>query len=738
MRQCIAAFAWVLLPGFVAAQPSIEARRFALVIGVNDGGPSRLRLRYAASDAKEFARVLQQLGGVADDDMMLVLDADRAKILSRVEELRRRLSETRAAVRRLEVVFYYSGHSDEEGLLVRGEPISYVDLRSRLDALAADLQVAIFDSCASGAMTRPKGGTARPPFLLDSSSSLKGHAFLTSSAADEVAQESDRIGGSFFTHYLLSAMRGAADLSRSGRVTLNDAYAFAFQETLARTQHTQGGAQHPSYDIQLQGAGDLVLTDLRSTSAGLVISKEVVGRIYVRDEDNHLVVELHKARGNEIELGLARGPYRIIAEEGQSVSEAQAVLEDGRRAFLDPAALHQVPREFARARGDLPDDPSAPRVFRSVPAVFSLFPSGAVGVGSGGGWVGDDTTNGFALNLTIGRGGALNGVELSLLGAVRRGDARGVQLALGGNYTEGAQRGFEGAAVFNLVGRDFKGFQLVGAANWVTGKMIGMQSAGGLNYSGGPAIGFQGATGANLVAGSLSGVQFAAGYNSASDTAGVQIAVGANRARTVSGTQVAVGANVAEDVNGVQLALVNVGRRVSGLQLGLVNVADSSSASIGLLNFIGDGILDAGGEFSELGASAVLRLGGRRVYTVLSLGESNENASGVPILKVGFSGTLLLGLGLGIHAQIGSWSADTELLARKLYNTDHEGRHVLTTVRLALGVPLAGKLRLVFGPSFNAFFDLDNKFPHFGYGWTISSHGHTVKLWPGAFAGIRF
>src|SRR5262249_46332293 len=80
-----------------------------------------------------------------------------------------------------------------------------------------------------------------------------------------------------------------------------------------------------------------------------------------------------------------RGPYRIIAEEGQSVSEAQAVLEDGRRAFLDPAALHQVPREFARARGDLPDDPRAPRVFRSGPAGLSLFPSGAVGVGRGGG-----------------------------------------------------------------------------------------------------------------------------------------------------------------------------------------------------------------------------------------------------------------------------------------------------------------------------------------------------------------
>src|SRR5262249_60633794 len=121
-------------------------------------------------------------------------------------------------------------------------------------------------------------------------------------------------------HYMLSAMRGAADSSRSGRVTLNDAYAFAFQETLARTQRTQGGAQHPSYDIQLQGAGDLVLTDLRSTSAGLVISKEVIGRIYVRDEEDRLLVELRKPTGNEIELGLARGPYGVMVEEGKTVS----------------------------------------------------------------------------------------------------------------------------------------------------------------------------------------------------------------------------------------------------------------------------------------------------------------------------------------------------------------------------------------------------------------------------------
>jgi hypothetical protein len=49
---------------------------------------------------------------------------------------------------------------------------------------------------------------------------MRGHAFLTSSAASEVAQESDRIRASYFTYYLVSGLRGAADVTGEGKVTL--------------------------------------------------------------------------------------------------------------------------------------------------------------------------------------------------------------------------------------------------------------------------------------------------------------------------------------------------------------------------------------------------------------------------------------------------------------------------------------------------------------------------------------
>src|SRR5204863_4666070 len=132
----------------------------------------------------------------------------------------------------------------------------------------------------------------RPPFMLDATTETKGHAYLTSSAATEVAQESDRIEASFFTYYLVSGLRGAADVNLDRRVTLQEAFQFAAQETLARTEQTVGGPQHAAYEFDLAGTGELVVTDVRSTQAGLVLAPELAGRIGVRDQHGDLVAEL--------------------------------------------------------------------------------------------------------------------------------------------------------------------------------------------------------------------------------------------------------------------------------------------------------------------------------------------------------------------------------------------------------------------------------------------------------------
>ena len=355
-----------------ADDPAPALRRYALIVSSNGGGRDRPRLRYADSDARAMADVLRELGGLRAEDLVLAPNATRATITASFRRLRDLLDRARTGPRR-EVVIYYSGHSDEESLLLAGERVSYRELREWIHGTGADVRIAILDSCASGALIRQRGGTRTASFLGDRSVEARGHAFLTASSADEAAQESDRIGAAFFTHYLVSGLRGAADINRDGIVTLAEGYQFAYHETLRRTEQTAAGAQHATYDIQLAGIGDLVLTDLRATSSSLQLDTELAGRVSVRDATGRLVVELHKHRHQEVALALAPGSYTVAAEHGGERRVGAITVERHRPARVRPAQLAVATRLPAVARGGAPA--SAPAEELDRPGTFLANPS---------------------------------------------------------------------------------------------------------------------------------------------------------------------------------------------------------------------------------------------------------------------------------------------------------------------------------------------------------------------------
>ncbi|NPC85703.1 caspase family protein, partial [Pyxidicoccus fallax] len=351
------------------AAASVEApeqtlRRFALIVGSSEGGDGRERLRYAGSDALAMSRVLEELGGVAVADRVLLLEADRAALTKALERMKVLVESAASPSVRRELVLYYSGHSDGEGLLPRGERLPYEELRKGLAGIPADVRIAILDSCGSGALTRYKGGVRRPAFLTDASSQVRGHAYLASSSADEVAQESDSIGASFFTHFLVTGLRGAADTSADGRVTLHEAYQFAFHETLARTERSQGGPQHAAYDIQLAGSGDLVMTDLRGSTVRLAVAEDVQGRLFVRDWGNQLVAELQKPGGRRLALGLEAGRYHFVLERPAQRFEAELSVSPQGGAEL--RAEHFVPVSLTRTAARGGEAAQAPEVHEPV------------------------------------------------------------------------------------------------------------------------------------------------------------------------------------------------------------------------------------------------------------------------------------------------------------------------------------------------------------------------------------
>jgi len=642
------------------AEETLSIRRYGIFIGSNYGGSGRVQLQYASTDAGAMAEIMSELGGISRSDLFLLIDPDIDQInrnFSRVENL---VSQAKGNSRRTEFIFYYSGHSDEEGLLLGDDKYTYPLLKDQLTSIKADVNIAILDSCSSGAFTRLKGGQRRSPFLIDNSSEMKGHAFLTSSSADEAAQESDKIQASFFTHYLISGLRGAADSTNDGMVTLNEGYRYAFDETLARTANTQAGPQHPSYDIQLTGAGDLVLTDTRETNASILLQKPLYGRLFLRNTQGKLVAEVNKMAGIPVALAMPPGEYSITLDQGDDLYEASIILAGGKNVSISQEEFSKIRREYARSRGG--DGRSAgedEEVIIDVAGIrviidkdddnFSLFDQGEI----------DDqgrrVIKGYSADFVT-HADALYGTQVGVLNFVRD-EAVGIQF--GGVFSQcgGPLKGSQFSGVFNNAGETVSGFQGAGVFNIAKGKVSGgqwsgvyniaeegidgFQGAGVFNITGGDSSIFQGSGTFNINNGDFRGFQGSGVFNmNSGEIKGAQVSGVFNQTESLTGLQMSV-VNAARYVAGAQIGVVNVGGRVKGTQIGVINIStDMRGVPIGLLN------IEKGNFFHlqtwydtqnyvYIGA----QFGGRFLYTMLY--------TGMPFASGNY--TYTAGAGLGTH-----------------------------------------------------------------------------------------
>lgn len=568
--------------GRAEAAANAGIRRYCLAIGSNFGGKARDTLLYAGTDAATFGRVLEEMGGVKREDTRF-LDSPTPQDLDRaLADLRNRvLVESKGGgSARTEVILYYSGHADARGLLLGESGFDYDRFRRKIDSIPADVRIAVLDACASGAITRLKGGRHRPAFTVDASSDMRGYAFLTSSSPEEASQESDQIGSSFFTHYLVSGLRGAADVSGDGKVTLGEAYQFAFHETLARTERTKGGAQHPAYDMKLSGTGDVVMTDMRSTSAGLVLGKDLEGRFYIRNPKGELVAELYKPRNRSMELGLPPGAYSIRLEQPKSLDTASVTLTEGGRETLALSRFQPLAREATAFRGDKSGgDPGAAREDSGA----ALAGNGPAGTASAGPATASAAAPapafGFEYNDQVDMRAGMDPKHKLSVGLILNRQPRpfhGLQLAFFFNHASMTLWGGQ-LSVFGNMGMDsIQGGQAATFFNLAAGGIQGFQASAILNVAEG-VTGGQGSAVANISSGDLKGGQGAAVFNAARKVRGGQGAAVANFAfGSVHGGQGSAVLNVAGAVHGGQgTAVLNIaGGDVNGGQgAGVANIA---------------------------------------------------------------------------------------------------------------------------------------------------------------------
>lgn len=339
------------------AQPAPAASRLhALIIGNNEvpaerggrDGPSALvPLRYADDDAAALAAFIGPVA--ASLHLLTLMDArtqalypelvSRAKppTLAAVDEAVTLLAQevTRDLARGDESIvwLFFSGHgstSNPEGpelLLSDGgmtRELLYDRVLARLPATSVHL---LIDACYAESVVRPRDSYAElvelppavtEPALLRATLARYPHVgAVVASSRSARAHEWDALGHGVFTHELLSALRGGADVNGDGRIEYSEVSAFisAANRSVSDPRARLEAIAHPPR--RNRSAPLLSLSDFppsRMTRLTNISGKR--GMIQITDASGRRLATVHNAADLSVSLLLPSGSVLFVTADG--------------------------------------------------------------------------------------------------------------------------------------------------------------------------------------------------------------------------------------------------------------------------------------------------------------------------------------------------------------------------------------------------------------------------------------
>lgn len=334
--------------GLVAGAALAAPLRTGLFVGSNVGLGAEPPLQFAEDEAREMARVFEDLGGFPRDRVQVLAGPSAGDVRQAMRAIEAGLRPGDDAL----LVFYYSGHAGSDGLHLSGSVLPMSEVRGWLEGSDARIRIAFVDACEAGVLAR--GGVPTEPLEIEVDDGLtaSGLAIVASTGPLSAARESATFGGGVFSRALLSALRGAADTDGDGVITLDEAYRHAFEETVVGSATTRSGVQRPEYKYAISGVGAVALTRVPARAASIVLPAEAEG-VYavVSIASGQVVARVDKAPGAPRKIGLPTGRYVVRKLEADEVLVGEVDLVWGGDRALDDAELTAVPLGDPLARG---------------------------------------------------------------------------------------------------------------------------------------------------------------------------------------------------------------------------------------------------------------------------------------------------------------------------------------------------------------------------------------------------
>jgi hypothetical protein len=253
--------------GEPAVVPAVQSRRWAVVIGISRYKDSRIpSLRFAAKDAVAFHDWLVAPDGGRYPPARVKLLLDEAATAKGIREAL--FSWLGGTIEEDVVTLYFAGHGSPD-TPATPENLSLLPHDAQYDSIAAtgfpmwDIETAlerfihasrvvvIADACHSGGVgaafdvarrSSPETENNAISAGLQTLAGIGDGVAVISAADDEqFSYEGEQFGGGHgaFTHFLLEGLKGAADYSKDGRVTLGELIPFLSEHVRRATKNAQ-------------------------------------------------------------------------------------------------------------------------------------------------------------------------------------------------------------------------------------------------------------------------------------------------------------------------------------------------------------------------------------------------------------------------------------------------------------------------------------------------------------------
>jgi hypothetical protein len=333
-----------LVASLAAAPAAADVRSHVVIVGVNTSADEGVPpLSFADDDAARYFESLAPRA--ASLHVLSVLDPDTQRLFPDVAararpptsaELMRALADVFGEVERdrhagheADLVFIYVGHGavgeDGEGY------VSLLDGKFTREQLfdvviapsPARFNHVVVDACSAfHLLHRGKGAVSKVRRLLQRKSltSYPNTGVLLATSADVETHEWSKVRGGVFSHEVISALSGAADVDSDGDLRYAEVGAFieaANAGVKDRRAHIDFFIQPPQMHLERP-----------ITSAGrdprVRLSKRDEGHFVVEDSRGIMVAEVHKNGEQPLGIGLVgEPPFRIVRDDDSWVTPSE-------------------------------------------------------------------------------------------------------------------------------------------------------------------------------------------------------------------------------------------------------------------------------------------------------------------------------------------------------------------------------------------------------------------------------